>query len=248
VNDRHLGLDDKEKTMSMKHNSNGFRRFVTPLAVYLASLLIPFIVIMFISQGQSNDELKTKMYAIGLVAQALLDLPAVIMYVYLRMDREWGTSFRQHMIGIGVGLILAILINGIKLITQADHHIEFMKGVPAFTQSLSLLDSPWNVLGASAAVLAFGPGEAIWVAYFMQAFDRALGTSDKRTWITWGVVIGAVLWALPHLGMTQFYDLASVLSNTAQILGIGLVFGMALRGSKSVLAPIVFWTLINGTF
>jgi len=228
--------------------SSGFKRFATPMAVYLASLLIPFIVITFISQGQSNNDLKSNMYMIGLVAQTLMDLPAAVMYVYLRMDREWGASFRQHMIGIGVGLILAIVINGLKLITQDDHQIEFMKGVPAFTQSLSLLDSPWNVLGASAAVLAFGPGEAIWVAYFMQAFDKALGTSDKRTWLTWGVVIGAVLWALPHLGMTQFYDLASVLTNTAQILGIGLVFGMALRGSKSVLAPIVFWTLINGTF
>jgi len=234
--------------MSMKHNSSGFKRFATPLAVYLASLLIPFIVIVFITQGQSNDDLKTKMYIIGLAAQTLLDLPAVVMYVYLRMDREWGTSLRHHMICIGVGLILAIIINGLKLITQDDHHIEFMKGVPAFNQSLSLLNSPWNLIGASAAVLAFGPGEAIWVACFMQAFDRALGTSDKRTWLTWGVVIGAVLWALPHLGMTQFYDLASVLSNTAQILGIGLVFGMALRGSKSVLAPIVFWTFINGTF
>jgi len=234
--------------MSMKHNSSDLKRFATPLAVYLASLLIPFIVITFITQGRSNNDLKTKMYIIGLTAQTLLDLPAVVMYVYLRMDREWGTSLRQHMIGIGVGLILAIIINGLKLITQDDHHIEFMKGVPAFNQSLSLLNSPWNLIGASAAVLAFGPGEAIWVAYFMQAFDRALGTSDKRTWLTWGVVIGAVLWALPHLGMTQFYDLASVLSNTAQILGIGLVFGMALRGSKSVLAPIVFWTFINGTF
>jgi len=238
--------------MSMKNNFNekntGFKRFATPLAIYLASLLIPFIVITFISQGQSNNDLNSKMYMIGLVAQTLMDLPAVVMYVYLRMDREWGASLRQHVIGIGVGLVLAVIINGLRLITQDDHHIEFMKGVPAFTQTLSLLNSPWNLLGAAAAVLVFGPGEAIWVAYFMQAFDRALGTSDKRAWLTWGVVIGAVLWALPHLGMTQFYDLASVLTNTAQILGIGLIFGMALRGSKSVMAPIVFWTLINGTF
>jgi len=238
--------------MSIDNNSNekgsGIKRFATPLAVYLASLLIPFIVITYISQGQSNNDIKSKMYIIGLVAQTLLDLPAVVMYVHLRMDREWRTGLRQHMIGIGVGLILAVIINGLKLITQADHHIEFMKGVPAFTQSLYFLDKPWNLMMASAAVVAFGPGEAIWVAYFMQAFDRALGTSGSRAWLTWGVVIGAVLWALPHLGMTQFYDLASVLTNTAQILGIGLIFGMALRGSRSVLAPIVFWTLINGTF
>jgi len=238
--------------MSLKHDSNGknigIKRFGTPVVVYLASLLIPFVVITLITQGQSNSDLKTKMFLIGLVAQTLMDLPAVVMYIYLRMDREWGASFRQHLIGIGVGLILAIIINGIKLITQDDHTIEFMKGVPAFTQSMILLDSPWNLIGASVAVLVFGPGEAIWVAYFMQAFDRALGTSDRRAWLTWGILIGAVLWALPHLGMTQFYDLASVLTNTAQILGIGLIFGMALRGTKSVLAPIVFWTLINGTF
>ena len=79
----------------------------------------------------------------------------------------------------------------------------------------------------------------------MLAFDRIFKSRDK--WLTWGVFIGAILWALPHLLKIPFQGVGSAVANTIKMIVIGLIFGMALRGSKSWLAPVVFWTLTNGT-
>jgi len=175
-----------------------------------------------------------------------MDLPAIALFIYLRMDREWGSGLRRHSIGAGVGMALAVVTVGIKFFLTGADQIVFMRGVPAFTQSLSL-DSPWSLLSAAAALLAYGPGEALSVVYFMLAFDRVLGTRDKPAWLTWGVVIGAVLWALPHLLNAGLQGLTAAAANTAKMVVIGLIFGMALRGSKSWVAPVLFWTLTNGT-
>ena len=79
----------------------------------------------------------------------------------------------------------------------------------------------------------------------MLAFDRIFKSRDK--WLTWGVFIGVRLWALPHLLNIPFQGVGSAVANTIKMIVIGLIFGMALRGSKSWLAPVVFWTLTNGT-
>ena len=101
------------------------------------------------------------------------------------------------------------------------------------------------MLSASAALLAYGPGEAVATTYYMIAFDRILKSRDK--WLTWGVFIGAILWALPHLLNAPLQGLGSAVANTVKMVIIGLIFGMGLRGSKSWLAPVIFWTLTNGT-
>lgn len=133
-----------------------------------------------------------RIHITGTLAQSVMDLPAVAIFIYLRMDREWGSRLHQHLIGVVVGLVLAALTIGIKFFAGGAEQIVFMRYVPTFTQSLEQA-SPWNILGAAAALLAYGPGEALWVVYFMLAFDRILGTTAKRSWLTWGVVIGALL-------------------------------------------------------
>lgn len=222
-----------------------FKHFAAPLIVYLISQAVALIIWVPVWRGQS-DNIMANIHVIGTLAQILMDLPAVAMFIYLRMDREWGSSLRQHLIGAGVGAALAVVIVGLKFLISGADQIVFMRNVPAFTQSLTL-DSPWNLISASAALLAYGPGEAVAITYFMLAFDRILGSRDKPSWLTWGVVIGAVLWALPHLLNAPFQGLGSALANTIKMIIIGLIFGMTLRGSKSWVAPVIFWTLTNGT-
>jgi len=226
-------------------NANSLKRFAAPLIVYLISHAISLIMWIPVWQGQS-DKIMANIHVTGTLIQFLMDLPAVAMFIYLRMDRERGSGFRQHLIGAGVGAALAAVIVGLKFFLSGADQIVFMRNVPAFIQSLSL-DSPWNLISASAALLAYGPGEAVAVTYFMLAFDHILGSQDKPSWLTWGVVIGAILWALPHLLNAPFQGLGSAIANTVKMIIIGLIFGMALRGSKSWIAPVVFWTLTNGT-
>lgn len=219
------------------------KRITVPLTVYLISQAASLIIFVPILRGQL-DQLMANIHVTGTLAQALMDLPAVVMFVYLAMHREWGGGFRRHLIGAGVGLALAVVVVGMKFFISGSDQIIFMRNVPAFIQSLNL-ESPWNMISALAALLAYGPGEAVAVTYFMLAFDRILKSGDK--WLTWGVFIGALLWASPHLLNAPFQGLGSAVANTVKMIIIGLIFGMALRGSKSWLAPVVFWTLTNGT-
>ncbi len=214
-----------------------------PLTVYLVSQAASLMILIPVLRGQS-DQLMTNLHVTGTLAQTLMDLPAVAMFVYLAMYREWGGGFRRHLIGAGVGLALAVVVIGIKFFMGGSDQIIFMRNVPAFIQSLNL-ESPWHMISALAALLAYGPGEAVAVTYYMLAFDRILKSRGK--WLTWGVFIGAILWALPHLLNAPFQGVGSAVANTVKMVIIGLIFGMGLRGSKSWLAPVVFWTLTNGT-
>jgi len=171
-------------------------RLGIPLMVYLLSNASRLINVIPVWQGQPRDDATAGLFITGTLVQALMDLPAVAMFIYLRMYREWKSSLRQHLIGSGVGVALAVVVTGIKFFLAGADEIVFMRTVPAFTQSLNL-DSPWNLIGAVAALLAYGPGEAV--------------------------------------------------ANTAKMIPIGVIFGMALRGSRSWIAPVIFWTLTNGT-
>ena len=94
------------------------------------------------------------------------------------------------------------------------------------------------------ALLAYGPGEALFVVYLILAFDKVVG--DPKKIFSWGVIITSVLWALPHFFNVIFYGLNAV-PNVLIMLFIGLIMGVLLKKTKSSLGPIVFWTLVNGT-
>ena len=119
----------------------------------------------------------------------------------------------------------------------------FMGEVPAFTQSFNL-NSPWNVVSAIMALLAYGPGEALFVVYFILAFDKVLG--DPQKIFSKGVIITAILWALPHAFNIIFYGLNAI-PNTLIMFFVGLIMGILLKKTKSAWGPMVFWTLVNGT-
>ena len=119
----------------------------------------------------------------------------------------------------------------------------FMGGIPAFTQSLDL-GSPWNIIAASMALLAYGPGEALFVVYLILAFDKALGSS--RSLISWGVIITSIVWALPHLFNVVFFGVSAI-PNALIMFFVGIVMGILLKKTRSSLGPILFWTFVNGT-
>ena len=220
-----------------------WKRIATPLIVYLISHAFSLIILIPAWQGRA-DEVMANIHVTGTLTQTLMDLLPVALFVYLAMYREWEGGLRRHLIGAGVGFALAVVVVGLKFFMSGADGIVFMRNVQPFAQSLTL-ESPWNLFGALAALLAYGPGEAVATAYFMLAFDRILKSRDK--WLTWGVFIGAILWALPHLLNIPFQGVGLAVANTIKMIIIGLIFGMALRGSKSWLAPVVFWTLTNGT-
>ena len=232
-------------TVTRPSRTEMLKRIAVPLTIYLIAQVASLIILIPILRGQA-DQVMANIHIIGTLSQVLMDLPAVTLFIYLGMYREWDSVPRQHLIGAGVGLGLAAVVVGIKFFMSGSDQIVFMRNVPAFSQSLNL-ESPWNVVSAFVALLAYGPGEAVAVTYFMLAFDRILGARDKPSWLTWGVVIGAILWALPHLLNAYFQGMGSAIANTVKMVIIGLIFGMTLRGSKSWIAPVIFWTLTNGT-
>ena len=120
---------------------------------------------------------------------------------------------------------------------------KFMGGVPAFTQSLHL-PKPWNTLATTMALLAYGPGEALFVVYLILAFDKAIGSSHPV--FSWGVIVTSVLWALPHAFNVIFFGISAI-PNVVAMFFIGLIMGVLLKKTRSSLGPIIFWTLVNGT-
>ena len=118
-----------------------------------------------------------------------------------------------------------------------------MGGVPAFTQSL-VLGTPWNIVAASMALLAYGPGEALSVVYLILAFDNAVG--NPRSLISRGVIITSTVWALPHIFNVFFFGVSAI-PNVLIMFFAGIVMGILLKKTRSSLGPMFFWTLVNGT-
>ncbi len=175
-----------------------------------------------------------------------MDIPAVFMFYKLQTlpDKPRGNNFRNQIISAIVGLICASLLAAIRIL--AVGHLmggRFMGEVPAFTQSLDL-NNPWNVISAIMALLAYGPGEALFVVYLILAFDKVVG--DPQKIFSRGVIITAILWALPHFFNVIFYGLNAV-PNVLVMFFIGLIMGVLLKKTNSSWGPIVFWTLVNGT-
>lgn len=236
----HPILDDHSNNERQSHHR--CPAFITPLVVYLISFTGPAIVMGIpIAIGWSKDYLFSHLYVVGTLGQGLMDLPAVVMFARTRADGKWRGRTRDRVISIGAGLACAAVLAGIKIVLSSQ--LVFMGGIPAFTQSLTLA-WPWNMISATLAVLAYGPGEAIFVVYLVAAFDTAVG--NQRPLFSWGVVITALLWGLPHIANILFFGWGA-LTNALFMVGVGMAMGLLFEGTRSSLGPMVFWTLVNGT-
>jgi hypothetical protein len=216
------------------------------LLIYLSSLVGPILVMVLPSQvlGWSNAIQSSRLYILGTLGQSLMDLPALIMFFRIRYYAKGGDSLSVHARSAGIGLVGAAVFAGLRIAMFGElMGGQFMGGVPAFSQSLSL-DSPWHVLSVGAALLAYGPGEAIFVVAFIRAFDAALDCEERV--MSWGLGITAFLWALPHV-INVFYIGWRALSNVVIMVFMGLLMGLLWKGTRSSWGPIVFWTLVNGT-
>jgi hypothetical protein len=233
-------LDDHSNNERQSHHKRS--AFISPLVVYLISVIGPAVVIGIpMAIGWSKAYLLSHLYLVGTLGQVLMDLPAVVMFTRTRIDGKWRGRSRDHVVSIGAGLACAAILAGTKIALSGQ--LVFMGGVPAFTQSLTLA-WPWDVISATLAVLAYGPGEAIFVVYLVAAFDNAVG--NQHPLFSWGVVITALLWGLPHIANIFFFGW-SVLTNALFMVVVGLAMGLLFKGTRSSLGPMVFWTLVNGT-
>jgi hypothetical protein len=224
--------------------------FVMPIAVSLWALIGPILVFIIptLVLHWSNDYLSAHSYIFGTIAQSLMDLPAVILFI--RMQNEPGSEMcgqkktRDRLISLTVGIAGAVALGALRYL--AIGHLmggRFMGEVPAFTQSLGLA-GPWNIVAAGMALLAYGPGEAIFVVYLMRAFDKATGNPPSL--FSWGVIITSIVWALPHIFNVFFYGLKA-LPNVLIMFFVGIIMGILLKKTRSWLGPVLFWTLTNGT-
>ena len=220
----------------------------TPIGVYLLSFILPAltITIPLTVLNWSNEYMMTRIYVVGTLGQALMDLPAVFMFYKLKTSPENlnKNNIRTRIISAVVGFICAFVLAALRIVVIG--HLmggRFMGEVPAFTRSFDLT-SPWNMISAVMALLAYGPGEALFVVYFILAFDKVLG--DPQKIFSRGVIITAILWALPHAFNIIFYGLNAI-PNTLIMFFVGLIMGILLKKTKSAWGPIVFWTLANGT-
>ena len=221
-----------------------------PIVVYLSSYVLPAIAlgIPTILFKWTTDTQFTHLYIFGTLGQLLMDIPAVIMFARLRDgfgdEADGRNKVRDRGLSFIVGLVSALLLGGLRLAVAGKlMGGTFMGGVPAFTQSLGLA-GPWNMIAAVSALLAYGPGEAVFVVYLILAFDKAVG--NPRRLVSWGVIITAVLWALPHIYNVIFFG-PGALSNVLTMIFIGIVMGILLKKTRSSIGPMIFWLLVNGT-
>ncbi len=212
----------------------------TPVAVFLISLIGPAGVLgLPLLLGWSQEDLSSRLYIFGTLGQALMDLPAILMFA--RGDGKWPSEPRHHLKSAGAGAVCAMVLAATRLILSG--RLVFMGGVPAFIQSRSLM-WPWSLLSAAAAILAYGPGEAWYVLYFVNAFDAAF--RHQRRLLTAGVIVTALLWGLLHSWNAFFFGW-SALTGALIMVGIGAIIGLLFEGTRSPVGSITFWTLVNGT-
>jgi hypothetical protein len=224
-------------------------QIIPPLAVSLWSFILPtLITTAILFNWWTPDYLSAHLYIIGTIGQLLMDLPAVILLIRLRNEtsneNDVKNKTRDRVLSAIVGIACAVLLAAIKILLTG--HLmggRFMGGVPAFTQSLDL-GTPWNMIASGMALLAYGPGEALFVVYLILAFDKAVG--NPRSVISWGVIIAAIVWALPHI-FNMIYFGVSAIPNVVNMFFFGIVMGILLKKTRSSLGPMIFWTLVNGT-
>ena len=213
---------------------------LTPIIVFLLSLVGPAVILGFsLVLGGSQDYLSSRLYLFGTLGQALMDFPAIVMFA--RGNGKWLGHKHDDVRSIGVGLVCAAVLAAVRVVVA--RRLVFMGGVPAFTQSLTLA-WPWSMISATAAILAYGPGEAIYVVYFVTAFDAAFGNQPRL--MSAGVIITALLWGLSHSWNISFFGWGALI-NALLMVGIGLTIGLLFKGTRSSFGPIIFWSLVNGT-
>jgi hypothetical protein len=217
----------------MSNNSGqGLKRarlqIIPPLAVALWSGILPmFIIALPAMLHWEAGYLPAHLYVIGTIGQFLMDLPAVILLIQLRKktgsENSLENKTRNRIVGAIAGIACAALLAAPRvLITGHLMGGRFMGGLPAFTQSLDL-GSPWNMIVGGMALLAYGPGEALFVVYLILAFDQATG--NPRSVISWGVVIAAVAWALPHIFNVVYFGVSAI-PNVLVMFFLGIVMGI----------------------
>ena len=223
-------------------------KIIPPLAVALWSGILPTLVIALPAiLHWDADYLPAHLYIIGTIGQFLMNLPAVILLMRLRnktaSENSQENKTRHRIVSAIAGIVCAALLAAPRIITGHWMGGRFMGGLPAFTQSLAL-GTPWNMIAGGMAVLAYGPGEALFVVYLILAFDQATG--NPRSVISWGVVIAAVAWALPHIFNVVYFGVSAI-PNVLVMFFLGIVMGVLLKKTRSSVGPIIFWTLVNGT-
>jgi hypothetical protein len=212
---------------------------IVPLLVFIISTAIAGLTFMLPIALTSQEYVNSRLYLYGTIAQLLMDLPAVFILVRSRWPLLG--SKRECRAGIAVGLVGAALLAALRLVLRG--RLVFMEQVPAFGQGLAL-PIPWNILTSVFTILAYGPGEALIQVYLILALDKAIGHEGRL--LSPGVVANALLWGLGHIGAVVTYGWSAV-GNALLMLAIGIVTGVLFKRTRSAAAPMVFWTLINGT-
>lgn len=213
--------------------------FLKPLLVFLASTGLAALAFLLPTKWLSAEFVNARLYIFGTGPQLLMDLLPIVLLV--RSGWVWYGSRREMVIGVGVGILGAILLATIRYLLKGD--LVFMEQVPAFRQGLSL-PMPWNVIASIMTILAYGPGEALFQVYLIMAFDRAVG--QEHCLVSLGVILNAFLWGLGHIASVIAYGWSAV-GNALLMLVIGIIVGLMYKKTRSATAPVVFWTLINGT-
>jgi hypothetical protein len=217
-------------------------RFVVlliPTLVFIGSAALAAITFFLPAALSSWEVVNTHLYLYGTASQLLMDLPSTLLL--LRRGWDWLGGVRERRLGIAAGLGGAALLAGLRFALKG--HLIFMEQVPAFGQALAL-PQPWNVLATTFTLLAYGPGEALIQVYLIRAFDEAVGHQDRI--FSLGVMANAILWGLGHVGAAVTNGWSAV-GNSLLMLAIGIALGLMFKRTRSAAAPIVFWTLINGT-
>lgn len=187
----------------------------------------------------SNDYAMSHLYLFGTGGQLAMDaLPITLL---LRLRLSWLGTRRQQAIGAAVGLGGGVLLGLLRYALKGQ--LIFMQMVPAFGQSLALT-APWNALAAAFTILAYGPGEALIQVYLIQAIDEAIGQEERL--ISLGVILNMLLWGMGHIGNVVIFGWSAV-GNAVLMLGIGVIIGVMFKKTRSAIAPMIFWTLVNGT-
>lgn len=231
---------------SLVPSSRRWTAFLPPLAVFLW-LFIGGAIAMFAPAailGWSQKDLNSHLYLLGPLVQIVGFLPGVFLYAQQMMERAEGRA-RKRVVSLGIGLSAAALLAGLEIVFSGRvMGGNFMGWVVAYGQALALTP-PWNGVFALLVLTAYGPFEALWVVYLVGAFDRAIG--HARPLLSWGVVLAALLWGLPHVLNVVFSPNWSHVVNALRMVLVGIGVGLMFKWTRSAVAPVVFWTLTNGT-
>lgn len=232
-----------EYKMKTDHKSTKRRQlivaFLKPTLVFIGSATLAAIAFSVPAALSSWEIVNAHLYLCGTASQLLMDLPATLLL--LRSGWDWLGGVRERKIGVAVGFVGAALMACVRLALKG--HLIFMEQVPAFGQGLAL-PLPWNLLASIFTVLAYGPGEVLIQVYLIKTFDEAVGHQDQA--ISLGVMANAFIWGLGHIGAVVTNGWSAV-GNALLMLAIGVATGLMFKRTRSAAAPIVFWTLINGT-